>query len=195
MAIRRGRRPIMKNIQKVALASLVAGTATAAGDANAAFDTFIKFDGIQGESTMKGEEGAIKISSFEFSGKSVADTSTTGLASGKRQLSEIVIQKPADAASISLFKSFLTGENLKGNVEIDFVTTSHNGTATPYLKYELTNVFITSYALSSGGDRPTESLSLNFQKIAAVFTGQVPGATVGAAPPSVSWDLAALKVE
>jgi type VI secretion system secreted protein Hcp len=187
----------MKNIQKVALASLVASTATAAADANAAYDAFIKFEGIQGESTMKGEEGAIKITSFEFSGTSVADTSTTGLASGKRQLSEIVIQKSADAASISLFKSFLTGENVKGNVEIDFVTTGHGGggTATPYLKYELTNVFITSYSLSSGGDRPTESLSLNFQKIAATYTGQVPGATVGAAPPSVSWDLAALKVE
>jgi type VI secretion system secreted protein Hcp len=186
----------MKNIQKVALASLVASTATAAADANAAFDAFIKLEGIQGESTMKGEEGAIKITSFEFSGTSVADTAT-GLASGKRTLSEIVIQKSADAASISLFKSFLTGEHLQGKVEIDFVQTQHGagGTAVPYLKYELTNVLITSYALSSGGDRPTESLSLNFQKIAATYTGQVPGATVGAAPPSVGWNLAAQKLE
>jgi type VI secretion system secreted protein Hcp len=183
----------MKNIQKVALASLVASTATATADANAAFDVFIKFDGITGESTMKGEEGAIKITSFEFSGTSVADTAT-GLASGKRQLSEIVVQKAADAASISLFKSFLTGDHLQ-NVEIDFVTTER-GTATPYLKYELTNVFVTSYSLSSGGnERPTESLSLNFQKIATTFVGQVPGATAGAAPPSAGWDLAAAKLE
>jgi type VI secretion system secreted protein Hcp len=185
----------MKNIQKVALASLVASTATAAGDANAAFDAFIKLEGIQGESTMKGEEGAIKITSFEFSGTSVADTTATGLASGKRTISEIVIQKSADAASISLFKSFLTGEHVKGNVEIDFVTTEHNGTATPYLKYELTNVLITSYSLSSGGDRPTESLSLNFQKISATFTGKVPGATAGAVAPSVGWNLVAQKLE
>jgi type VI secretion system secreted protein Hcp len=181
----------MKNIQKVALASLVAGTATAAGDASAAFDTFIKFEGITGESTFKGEEGAIKLHSFEFSATAVADT--TGLASGKRQFSEIVIQKAVDPASISLFKSFLTGEHVK-SVEIDF-TTTHHDTATTYLKIDLANVLISSFSISSGGDRPTESISFNFQKIQTTYVGQIPGVAPTAPPPTTSWDLATLKVE
>jgi type VI secretion system secreted protein Hcp len=182
----------MKNIQKVALASLVASTATAAADASAAYDAFLKFDGVTGETTIKGEEGAIKLTSFEFSATSVADT-TTGLASGKRQLSEIVVTKAADTTSVGIFKSFLTGEN-KQNVEIDFVTTEHEG-AKPYLTFKFENVLISSYSLSSGGDRPTESISFNYQKIETTYVGQIPGATVGAAPPTAGWDLATLKAE
>ena len=34
-----------------------------------------------------------------------------------------------------------------------------------FLQYTLTNVMISAYHVSSGGDRPTESLTLNFTKI------------------------------
>jgi type VI secretion system secreted protein Hcp len=183
----------MKNIQKVALASLVAGTATAAGDASAAFDTFIKFDGITGESTMKGEEGAIKLASFEFSATATADA-TTGLASGKRQFSPIVIQKPVDQASISLFKSFLTGEAVR-TAEIDFVTTTPHAGATPYLKIDLAEVTISSFSISSGGDRPTESISFNFHKIETSYVGKVVGVTNPGTPTTAGWDLTTIKAE
>ena len=34
-----------------------------------------------------------------------------------------------------------------------------------YLSIELENAMISNYSVSSGGDRPTESLALNFTKI------------------------------
>src|SRR4030095_3819031 len=37
--------------------------------------------------------------------------------------------------------------------------------AQTYLQFKLDNTLISSYSMSSGGDRPSESLSLNFTKI------------------------------
>jgi type VI secretion system secreted protein Hcp len=34
-----------------------------------------------------------------------------------------------------------------------------------FQKYVLTNTLISGYSLSSGGDRPSESISLNFTKV------------------------------
>jgi type VI secretion system secreted protein Hcp len=183
----------MKSIQKVALASLVAGTATAAGDASASFDTFIKFEGIQGESTVKGEIGAVKIHGIEFSAVAL-DSAATGVASGKRQFSPIVIQKPIDPASISLFKAFLGQGQIKG-AQIDFTTTEHDA-AVPYLTIKLDNVLISSFAISAGGDdRPTESVSLNFAKIEFEYTPQTPKGGVPGSVLTAGWDLSALKIE
>lgn len=44
-----------------------------------------------------------------------------------------------------------------------------------YLKYELTNVIVTSYNISGSGQSesvPTESLSLNFEEIKVTYTEQ-----------------------
>jgi type VI secretion system secreted protein Hcp len=38
-----------------------------------------------------------------------------------------------------------------------------------YLTYELSDVFISGYSVSSGGDTPVESVSLNFAKIKSVY--------------------------
>ncbi len=49
-------------------------------------------------------------------------------------------------------------------VEIKMNTTTKNATET-FLTFELTDCGVSSYSLSSGGDNPMESLSLNFVKI------------------------------
>jgi type VI secretion system secreted protein Hcp len=184
----------MKTIQTVAVASLVVTAATAAGDANAAVDTFLKIDNIKGDATMRGYEGDIQISSMEFSATSTnTATSGTGVASGKRQFSPVVIQKLTDTSSVSLFKAFVQGEHLR-NVEIDFVKTTAQGTS-PFLKIDLGDAVVSSYSLSSdAGGRPTESISFNYLKIEETFTGQ---SATGAAEPSItaSYDIAAQKLQ
>jgi type VI secretion system secreted protein Hcp len=186
----------MKTVKTVAVASLVASAATAAGDAGAAVDAFLKIEGIEGDSTVKGEEHAIEIRSFEFSATSSASlgSATGGLASGKRTFSPIVIQKPVDSASVALFKAFLQGEGaIRGPVEIDFVKTVGD-TAVTYLKFDLGNVLVSSYAISTSADRPTESISLNFTKIQETFIPQNPRGTAGT-PVSTGFDLANIKVQ
>jgi len=49
-------------------------------------------------------------------------------------------------------------------VEIDFAQSASSARA--YYKVNLTDVLLSSDSISSGGDRPSESISLNFTKIA-----------------------------
>jgi type VI secretion system Hcp family effector len=186
----------MKTIQRVAIASLVASTATAAGDAGAAVDMFLKIPGIKGDAMMKGEEGAIQISSMEFSATLTASAGTTGtgLASGKRSFSPVVIQKLTDSASVGIFKAFLGGAHISGNVEIDFVKTTPQGAAT-FLKIDLGEAVVSSYSLSGGtGAQPTESISFNYLKIEETFTPQKPTGALGT-PITAGFDLVAQKLE
>ena len=68
-----------------------------------------------------------------------------------------------DIASVPLLMDATLGE-LNTTVKIKFTTTTKNELMT-FLTYELTNCGLSGYSVSSGGDMPTESLSLNFTKI------------------------------
>lgn len=77
-------------------------------------------------------------------------------------ISEVVISKEFDKSSVLLSQESTT--NNKGKtIKIDFCTTANEGA--PYLQIILTNTLISGYSVSSGGDRPSESISLNFTKI------------------------------
>jgi type VI secretion system secreted protein Hcp len=60
-----------------------------------------------------------------------------------------------------------------------------------YLKIELEDAIVSAYSLSSGGDRPSESFSLNFAKISFQYD-QFDGATVKTGTPK-KWDLSTNK--
>ena len=53
----------------------------------------------------------------------------------------------------------------------------------------LTNCMISGYSASSGGDRPTESLSLNFTKVEFKNIGMGAAGETGS-PEAVTYDLA-----
>ena len=69
----------------------------------------------------------------------------------------------------------------------------HNGKGetTQFLNYELTNTGLSGYSVSSGGDMPTESLSLNFTKVVWSFTGTDPA--VSGTPVTQGYDLTTAK--
>lgn len=92
-------------------------------------------------------------------------------ATGKRSLREdfendILISKHMDAASSYLAQAFYNNEVIKDiTVEIPLESSDSNRPMC-YLKYKLENVMVTSYQTSSAGsDVPTETLSLNYEKI------------------------------
>jgi type VI secretion system secreted protein Hcp len=97
----------------------------------------------------------------------------------------VVISKSTDIASTELFVQACCGKSL-GKAEIHFIQTADEKMQT-YLIYELTDAIVSSYSQSSGGDRPTESISLNFTQIMQTYnafsgTEVTPGAAKG-------WDL------
>jgi type VI secretion system secreted protein Hcp len=123
---------------------------------------YMKYGDIKGDVTAKGHEGWINLQSCQLG----ANSATGSRGSGALNVSEIFVTKDADCASTDLFRASLFGEGK--TAKIDFVKSKDGGDEV-YLTMTLTNTLITSYSVSGhGGDsgqRPMESLSMNFSKI------------------------------
>ncbi len=131
--------------------------------------TFLKLDGIDGESTDKQHKGEIEISSFSI-GTSAPRSTGSGAGAGKVSFSSFTITKSIDKASPQLFKAAATGKHFN-KATVEFVRKAGRGQQ-EYLEYKLTNVLVSSIQDgTSGGGRPTEQISFNFAKIEEVFLG------------------------
>jgi type VI secretion system secreted protein Hcp len=126
---------------------------------------YMNVDGVQGDVTATGHENWIEVKSFEW-GVGRGITMPVGGSKDREasvpSVSEVMVTKDSDVATADLLKKALTGDAV--TVKFDFCMT---GTSqfTPYYQFELTNVLLSGYSLNSGGDRPMESLSLNFTKV------------------------------
>lgn len=126
---------------------------------------------VNGDVTTENYTNQIEVNSLQW-GIGRAIGAATGK-SGNREsstpsVSEITVSKEFDNASGGLLKEAL-GTSSKASLIISFVRTNEAGAKT-YLEFTLTDVAISGFSLSSGGDRPSESLSFNFTKIEAKFT-------------------------
>ena len=105
--------------------------------------------------------------------------------------SEATFSRGTDKASPDLFMQAVSGKSL-GAATIHFLQVG--GADKPdqvYLEFLLGDAIVSSYSISSGGDRPSESFSLNFVKISKkyiAFTGAKTTATI-----EKKWDLVANK--
>lgn len=153
---------------------------------------YMKYGSIKGPVTTAGYKDWIELNSFQWGcgrGIGTAARGSTSRESSEPSLSEVVVTKPTDVSSPKLFLDSVAGE-MNNDVTISFTTTTKNEIK-EFLKYQLTNTGISGYSLSSGGDMPSESLSLNFTKISKTFTGMDP-ATAGS-PETVGYDLTQMK--
>jgi len=144
---------------------------------------------ITGGVTTKGYAGQFEVTSFQHGigrGVGAATGGTTNREASTPSVSEIVLSKNLDEASGALVKEAYSGAG-KATAVISFVRTDGGGGVT-YLEYTLTNVMLSGYSISSGGDKPTESISLNFTKIETKITPQNADGTPGTAFP-VTYDL------
>ena len=131
---------------------------------------YLKYGDIKGSVTTEGFKDWIELNSAQFGvGRGIG--SPTGSDKTREatapSISEIVVTKSMDAASHKLLTDAWAGE-MNSKVEIHFTTTTKDKTET-YLKYELTDCGLSGYSISSGGDRPSESLSLNFTEIKSTW--------------------------
>lgn len=77
-------------------------------------------------------------------------------------ISEIIITRQMDKYSALFFQESVSG---KGRSMTIYLTHGSGKTASTYLTVKLENAFVSGYSVSSGGDRPTEAITLNFTKI------------------------------
>lgn len=153
---------------------------------------YMKFGSINGDVTTDGYKDWISLDSFQLGVGRGIGSAAGGLDNregSEPSVSEVTISKQMDKASPKLFQDAVGGD-LGAKVQIAFTTTTKDK-VDKYLEYELTNCGLSGYSVSSGGDRPTESLSLNFTKIVWSFTAK--DAKVGGSPEKVGWDLATQK--
>ncbi|HLF30336.1 MAG TPA: type VI secretion system tube protein Hcp [Xanthomonadales bacterium] len=140
----------------LALACVLLGpsTASAAG--------YIKISGVEGESTDKGHTGEIDIQSWSW-GDSQREAAS-GMATDKRQHKPLMITKRVDKSSPMLQQASAAGSSIPS---MTVYLPKQGDTSTGYLTYELKNVMVTSYQTSRGssGTVPTETFSLNYEKI------------------------------
>lgn len=89
------------------------------------------------------------------------------------------LPKQFDASSPSLMDAVVDRTSF-ANALVDFVRAGPQGKEQTYLKYEFSNVFLTSYSMSSGGDLPSESLSFSWSKLTTTYLPQLPSGALGA---------------
>lgn len=157
-----------------ALAALVLMGSTLTADAAA----YIKFDGVDGECKDSAHQGWSDLASF-----SQAIVRGEGLTGQSRRRGDVVLEditctKELDKSSPKLAEAVCKGKVFpKVEIHLTRPTTNADGTTgqVVYLKYELTNVMVTSYGISGSGradDVPTEDFSLNFEEIKVTYTVQ-----------------------
>lgn len=126
---------------------------------------FLKYGALKGETTQLTHKDWIEISSIQWG---VGRGISSGVGGGSKReatapsVSEIVLTKTFDIASPLLLKESVGGKAV--DVKIELTQTDASGKHVAYQKYVLTETLISGYSISSGGDRPSESLSLNFTK-------------------------------
>lgn len=149
---------------------------------------YLKYGSITGSVTESQHKNWIELNSFQWGvGRSISSPtgSSTTREGSNPSISEVVVTKPQDSASPNLFIDAVAGQ-MNTEATIEFTATAKGKVAT-YLKYVLTNTGLSGYSVSSGGDRPSESLSLNFTKVVWTFTPTA--ADLTGTPDTVGYDL------
>ena len=125
---------------------------------------YMKYADIKGETKVKAVADWIGCDSFQWGvGRGISG----GMGTASRRegslpsMSEVVITKPFDGASAAMLQNMLKGK-LDNKVEFKFLRTTEQ---TDYLHIELENAGISGFSMSTGGDTPSESVSINFTKI------------------------------
>jgi len=153
---------------------------------------YVQYASLKGDVTESKHAQWIEVNSFQW-GVGRGISSPTGGSSDREasapSVSEIVVTKPTDASSVSLLTEALTGEGQP--VTIDFCKTD-KGNLTTFLTYTLTNTMVSGLSLSSGGDRPQESVSFNFTKIETKMTTLKPDGSPGD-PATITYDIGLAK--
>jgi len=127
---------------------------------------FLKYGSLKGEVTQETHKEWIEVNSLQWG---VGRGISSGVGGGSLReatapsVSEITISKVMDISSPLLFKEAIGGKAV--DVKIELTQTDNNGKHVSFQKYVLSQTLISGYSLSSGGDRPSESLSFSFTKI------------------------------
>jgi len=136
---------------------------------------YLKFGSVNGDVETEGYSKWIELGSCQF-GAGRGISSPAGSAARREasapSLSEVAVTKEFDQTSNAMFEAATAGT--KGTkAEIAFTRSgvgTGSGKQIELLRLTLEESLISGYSMTSSGDRPTESLSLNYTKIELKYT-------------------------
>ncbi len=148
------------------------------------YELFLKIDDIKGESTDSNHLEWINALAYNHSMN--IQIASGGSGGGKAVHNDFVVTKLLDKSSPTLALDLNKGVHIK-DAELDVVNAE---TGLTYMKYVLSDVMISSMSVNGDvfGDnsRPTEEISLNYQKIEWTYS-------TGSGDIHTGWDVAAGK--
>jgi type VI secretion system secreted protein Hcp len=154
---------------------------------------FLKFDGIDGESTQAGHDKWIEVLSFNH-GLSMPMTSAHSGGAAKAQhtpvFQDFTISKYLDKTSVTLNLKCAGGVEIP-KINVHVLTSAQAGEAPVVrMEWEFEKCFLSSIAIGGGtGDMPVETVSFTFSKVKWTYhvTGEGTGTDTGNVP--TGWDL------
>ncbi len=153
-----------------------------------AIDTFLKIDGIDGESQDSKHKGEIEVLSWSF-GASQSGTMGTGGGggAGKVNFQDFHITLQCSKASPKLFLTCAGGDHIKTAV---LVNRKAGKDQHEYYTYKFSDLLVSSFQTGghSDGGNPVEQVSFNFTKVEVEYKEQKPDGTLGGAIKS-GWNV------
>lgn len=147
---------------------LASGPAAAQSTSN-----FLKLEGITGDSTQIGFEGAIEVLSYSWGISNSGDAVLAGgRGAGVPSFSDFSIQLVTGRALPDLFIKTALGEHI---AKADFtVVQLVDGKPRERIKLEFTDVLLTAFQVSGASELPIHSVSMSYASVAITVWVQTP---------------------
>lgn len=137
-----------------------------------------KNDNVKGECQVDGFVDGIELLSYSHgvAMQVTGDVSNVERTSGRPNLQDFTISKYADSSTPIFNQKCCEGASI-GDVVIT-IARNAGGAIVPFIVYTMTDVVVSSVSIGGGGgDKPVETVSLNFTSIQWTFTKQKSDAT------------------
>jgi type VI secretion system secreted protein Hcp len=155
-----------------------------------AADIFLKIQGIDGESQDSQHKNEIELLSWSCAETQTGSASKgSGMGSGKVEVHDMTFTKNIDKATVNLIKACATGNHIP---KADLSMRKAGDGQKEYLHITLEDVLVSSYSTGSGGESPTENISLNFGKFTFEYFAQNNQGTMTSVGKA-GWDVKANK--
>jgi len=151
-----------------------------------AISHFIKFDGVEGESTNKDHKGEIDVLSWSWGFTNTAATGGGGSGVGRPVPADFSFVHLYDKASPSLARAGASGRHFK---EVTLTARKGGQGQKDFLKVTMKEVFITSLQQQATEAQIAEIVNFSTRHIATEYRPQDAKGSLGT-PVTFSWDIA-----
>src|SRR5262249_37040005 len=147
--------------------------------------SFLKVDGVAGESVDAAHPGWIEIKSFQWEVRAagVAAAARSTARDARPSLSSLTVTKATDKSSVALQQAASEGKHFK-IVVLEFVSHAKN----EHYQITMSDVLVSSFKLNTSSDRPVESITFQFAKVESKYgtlDAQGNRGPLQAAPPTL----------